>query len=105
MYRIRRVAISRPGIAVCMTGGFSGTRCGIVTEVDWGDAKYGIVNYCVNNDRGDTQGGDSGGPVYKGHNAYGLHLGMLRENRCLKVYQGIKEAQALLNVSILPRRR
>jgi streptogrisin C len=81
---------------VCVTGSYGLTSCGIVSLLNvttpWGLKHTALTNYCSNP-------GDSGGPVYVGHVARGIHIG--GGNGCYPQYfQGIGAAENGLNVNV-----
>ena len=93
------------GQRVCMTGATSATQCGkivrlnlTVTYTNYGNTRVRHLDeasYC-------SRGGDSGGPVYSGHTAYGIHTAGHRENgKCRSFNQRIRTAEDLLNVDII----
>lgn len=101
-YTISSEASSSIGTRVCITGGnYGATDCGEVTElnvtVTYTDGttlkKMGKANYCA-------IGGDSGGPVYASHKAFGIHSGGSSAG-CTSFYQGIKSAEDKMNVDVI----
>jgi hypothetical protein len=103
-YPIRADGRSVQGMRVCMTGAISATQCGVVLRTnvrvryrgeDFRVRNLVETNYC-------SRGGDSGGPVYSGHTAYGIHTAGHRENgRCFGYYQPIRAAENFLNVDVV----
>jgi hypothetical protein len=103
-YTIRRSATTSIGMAVCMTGRRDGTECGEVIDNDRpGDR----VRHVAEVRGGCMRGGDSGGPVYRSHTAYGIvHGGRHRDdnnNYCSTtwLYQGVRGAMNLLGVRLV----
>lgn len=97
-YTITGIDTSPIGFRVCMSGATSGTDCGDVVELNW-NGTYGLARaeYC-------SDGGDSGGAVYSGHRARGIHIGVVRghDGDCLNaLYQGVSEASTKLNVRVV----
>lgn len=106
MYPIYAVAGSVVGMRVCKTGYATDTHCGTVTKLGvTANYKEGSVrglaeaNYCANR-------GDSGGPVYASHIAFGITSGFRQgASPCESLYQGVTRAQNLLNVDLALARR
>ena len=100
-YEIEKTGSSSIGMRICKTGYTGSTDCGRVTflgvTVDYGDVvvhDLGQANFCV-------IPGDSGGPNYASHRAYGLTSGYIQgADPCVSFYQGIRAAQNLLNVNV-----
>jgi len=96
-YTITNTATSPVGTRVCISGSTSGTDCGDVVEINWnGSGGFARAQYC-------SDGGDSGGAVYSGHNARGIHIGVVagHDGDCLNaLFQGITEAANNLNVHV-----
>lgn len=100
-YTISAVGGSSIGMRICKTGYSGSTDCGTVTRldvtVDYGSVvvhHLGEANFCV-------IPGDSGGPVYASHRAYGLTSGHVPgASPCRSFYQGAAGAQNLMNVNI-----
>jgi len=106
-YSITRDDYSTEGQRICKTGAGTRTDCGTVTRLGvtftytvtsvTGAVRtetvqgLGQASYC----RG---GGDSGGPVYANHTAYGIHVA--GSSSCVAYYQGIKEAETDMNVNV-----
>jgi len=102
-YAIGAQSTSRKGQTVCATGGrhldrrgYSFTTCGRVM----GTGKS------IGLERGETATnmcgvvqGDSGGPVYKNHRAYGLIASTVL-GRCLAVYQDIGPALSAMKMRL-----
>ncbi len=100
-YNIAGVGGSTVGMRLCKTGYSGNTACGVVTRlgvsVNYGGTvvnNLGEANFCV-------IPGDSGGPNYASHLAYGLTSGyVVGASPCRSFYQGAAGAAALLNVRI-----
>jgi streptogrisin C len=97
-YTIVNTFNSPVGTRVCISGSTSGTDCGDVVEVNW-DGTNGLsrAQYC-------SDGGDSGGAIYSGHNARGIHVGVVagHDGDCLNaVFQTVREAASKLNVYVV----
>jgi len=104
-YPIARDGFSVLGMRICKTGKTTGTTCGEVADLAL-TFTYNTVGVTVRNMGSYTacaSGGDSGGPVYARHTAYGIHSGHdgARVDDCLSFYQGIRAAENLLNVDVL----
>jgi hypothetical protein len=84
------------GLRVCHTGAANGTNCGQVVRLGV-TSSTGVRNLVETNYCGGD--GDSGGPVYAGNIAYGLHQGKL--SFCDSLYQGARDAENLMNVNIM----
>lgn len=106
-YPIRRDGRSSIGEVKCMTGRTTFTHCGTVEELGATSTamppggglpvtvkNLGMLSACA------ATFGDSGAPVYKRHAAFGL-LTAGRASTCNEFYQGIRDAQNLLNVSLV----
>jgi hypothetical protein len=100
-YTIKADSKSSIGQILCMTGRTTGTHCGEVIylgeEVNYGQGpvyNLGVIDECI------SRKGDSGGPWYKKHRAYGIHSGSTRSCDD-EFYQGIRGAENDLNVDIL----
>jgi hypothetical protein len=84
----------------------TGTECGTVSELSADETsvgpdgkiltfhKMGEIDVCGAKD------GDGGGPIYKTHLAYGT-LSSSRDEPCVEVYQGVRGAEAPLNVTVV----
>jgi streptogrisin C len=81
---------------VCHTGGQGLTDCGTVTRLNVttpaGLRHTAETNYCA-------VSGDSGGPVYVGHVARGIHIGGV-EGCGVHWFQGVQSAENGLNVNV-----
>lgn len=95
-YHISNDSGSRVTDRVCKTGGQGLTDCGTVTRLNvttpWGLRHTAETNYCA-------VGGDSGGPVYVGHVARGIHIGGV-EGCGVHYFQGVQSAENGLNVNV-----
>jgi hypothetical protein len=93
------------GQRICITGAFFGnSNCGVVTQLGvtateedaFGNLStitdLGRANYCATS-------GDSGGPLYASNQALGLTSSQY--SQCDNLYQGIRQAEANMNVKIL----
>jgi streptogrisin C len=97
LYPIKAVGGSTKDLRVCISGAVSGSDCGLVTAVGWPVAGgYAVANYC-------STGGDSGGPIFSGGVARGIHHGSKTgASACRdRLYQGIAEATQRLNVYVV----
>jgi streptogrisin C len=97
-YTITGTASSPVGTRVCISGSTSGTDCGDVVELNW-DGANGLsrAEYC-------SDGGDSGGAIYSGHRARGIHVGVVagHDGDCFNaLFQVVSEAATALNVSVV----
>jgi hypothetical protein len=103
-YDIRGVEQNPEGKRVCMTGRVSGTTCGKVLDtnreatVDHIVTKHlALTSMCSNE-------GDSGGPAYSRHLAFGIAVIKTTEGPCRTYLQGASQAEGLMDVKILTRR-
>jgi len=97
LYPIKAVGGSTKDLRVCISGAVSGTDCGLVTAVGWPVAGgYAVANYC-------STGGDSGGPIFSGGVARGIHHGSKSgASACRdRLYQGVTEAAQQLHVYVV----
>lgn len=107
-YKIRKTSLSNIGMTLCRTGRTTGTECGEVDllgtdQTAWGtDGKIYSVSNMGELDVCDAEGGDSGGPIFKNHRAYGLFSGSVDVGPafCWSWYQGIRAAEEFLDVSV-----
>jgi hypothetical protein len=97
-YEIHDVSRVGDGWRVCMSGRH-GTSCGRVFDLGFSYTELGYTyrylaraDYC-------SEGGDSGGPVYAYHHAYGIHQGGI--DGCSAVFQSVVQAQDGLNVDVM----
>ena len=84
----------------------TGTECGTVSELGADETSVGPdgktfkfrnmgeIDVCGAKD------GDSGGPLYKTHLAYGI-LSSTLDDPCFEAYQGVRGAEAALNVTVV----
>ena len=103
LYPIRRDGLSSVGLRICKRGYNDGTDCGRVTGLnasieyrDKGVTVRGLAtaDYC-------SVSGDSGGPVFAGNTAYGIHSGYYANlGGCHPVYQGIRGAENLMSFNV-----
>ena len=105
-YEIKATSWSSIGKVLCRTGMMTGTECGTVSELGadetsvgpdgktWTFRKMGEIDVCGAKD------GDSGSPLYKTHLAYGI-LSSTRDDPREEVYQGVRGAEAALNVTVV----
>lgn len=102
-YTIKANGMSRVGTRVCHSGAAIGTTCGTITGVDkiiiyigTGRAAVGEVttNFC-------TKAGDSGGPVFAAHKAFGiLTAGTGKSPHCSGAYEPIQRVEKFLHVTV-----
>lgn len=103
-YRIRDVKFSAKGNIVCVSGATNGSHCGEVVNHDATKQHYVELKMC-----GVTKG-DSGGPVFKHHTAYGIMVKRrvidlpLLPPSCRVWAQGARTAENLLNINIVTSR-
>ncbi|GAA1866974.1 S1 family peptidase [Myceligenerans crystallogenes] len=99
-YTITSDGSSREGMRVCKTGATAETTCGRVdavdVTVDYTDGP--VVNHLAQANLC-SKSGDSGGPVFADHVAYGLVSGS-RTGTCVSFYQGVRGAENLMNVDV-----
>jgi hypothetical protein len=82
----------------------TGTECGTVIELGADESSVGpdgktfTFHHMGRLDVCDTQNGDSGGPLYKTHLAFGIHSST---GDCYEVYQGVRAAESALNVKVI----
>jgi streptogrisin C len=96
-YIIKGVGGSTKDLRVCISGAVSGTDCGPVTATGWPVAGgYAVANYC-------STGGDSGGPIFSGGVARGIHHGSKKGAAACRdrLYQGVAEAAQQLHVYVV----
>jgi hypothetical protein len=112
-YDIAAEKLSVIGQRICMSGAVSGTTCGTVLALGQTETfaypdifhsvtvkNLGEANFC-------TQKGDSGGPVFASHTAYGLvSLNAIEDplrpfEKCISYYQGIRGAADAMNVDLV----
>ena len=85
----------------------TGTECGGLSELDADESSVGPdgktftfrkmseINVCG------AKNGDSGGPLYKKHRAFGI-LSSTLDDPCFEAYQGVRGAETALNVKVIP---
>ncbi len=107
-YHIHNDSMSSIGQILCMTGRTTGTHCGEVDDLgEEVSGDYNGVSYTLKNlgelDPCEAEDGDSGGPLYKNKRAYGIFSGSGMNDflDCDEYYQGIRQAQQTLNVSLV----
>jgi hypothetical protein len=105
-YEITSTSYSVIGQRICFTGSVTpSSDCGTVTQLDVtvtydNDGvtvrNLGKATYCGTN-------GDSGGPVYASHKAFGIHSGGATiDGACVhSYYQGIRGAENTMNVDVI----
>jgi hypothetical protein len=108
-YAIRSDSRSSMGQVLCRTGQITGTHCAEVSGLgsdllvhDANGNDYQLLNM-GELDMCDAKPGDSGGPLYKFHRAYGVFSSVLSVGAfsCYEVYQGVRGAEQALDVDIL----
>jgi Trypsin len=101
-YNIADTKWSVVGQRICTTGAATGTsRCGQVTELDFTADYGGVTVHHLGRSSICGHPGDSGAPTYAKHHAYGIVVAGASNGDCDTLYQGIRGAEALLNVTIL----
>jgi streptogrisin C len=103
-YYITTSGATTVGLSVCMTGRIDGTVCGEVISRDtYGERVFHVAEV----KGGCIRGGDSGGPVFRNHIAYGIvHGGRFPDGdktQCARtwLYQGIRGALELMRVRLV----
>lgn len=99
-YAVSGTGGSMMSMLVCKTGAYYGTDCGTVTGLNATDT-LGYTGLGEANYRGGH--GDSGGPIYAGHRAYGIHHSHWPPNTAVSTdsyYVGITKATADLRVRV-----
>ena len=106
-YAITATSWSSIGQVLYRTGMMTGTECGGVSELDADESsvgpdgktftfrQMGEINVCG------AKNGDSGGPLYKKHRAFGI-LSSTLDDPCFEAYQGVRGAETALNVKVIP---
>ena len=104
------------GSYVCHYGRNTGNTCGTVIDINYAPSRVNAAcpNGCDNtfvrvngpNLRG--CGGDSGGPFYRGGNAYGIHMGGNKKYDCVSGnkylhFSAIRRVERRLGVDVLTR--
>jgi hypothetical protein len=93
-----------------MTGQNGGSSCGTTTDLDvtiGGGDIFGIGGSTTHKHMGkmsncNPESGDSGGPIFRFHVAYGIYTGSRGD--CEQYFQGARRAQDSLNVNIVTRK-
>lgn len=96
-YAISSAQYSTQGARICKTGAIGHTSCGIVLALGVNGGytnNLGEASFC-------TKEGDSGGPVFAAHQAFGLVVAVNKNNSCISYYQGIIGAENALNVNLV----
>ncbi len=105
-YEIKSTSWSSMGQVLCRTGMKTGTECGTVSELGADENSVGPDGKTFTfHDMGeldvcDSQNGDSGGPLYKKHRAYGI-LSSTLNDPCFEAYQGVRGAETALDVAVI----
>lgn len=101
-YYIKADKRSVVGMRICETGAASRmTTCGEVDELGLTANVGGLTMTNLGYAEGVCgKPGDSGGPMFASHNAYGIVLGGDEED-CEVVYQGVRAIESKLNVNVL----
>ncbi|MFT3696055.1 MAG: S1 family peptidase [Kofleriaceae bacterium] len=94
-YTIKANSGSRAGTRVCHTGITSGTHCGTIKKVEQTITYDGVhaighmvkTNYC-------GKPGDSGGPVFASHKAFGIHDAGAADGSCISYYMPIGRVES-----------
>lgn len=101
-YNIADTKWSVVGQRICTTGAATGSsRCGEVTELDFTADYGGVTVHHLGRSSICAHPGDSGAPTYAKHHAYGIVVAGATNGDCDTLYQGIRGAEAMLNVTIL----
>lgn len=106
-YAIHTTAFSSVGQMICRTGQSTGTECGEVTALgaDF-TGSVGGSSFTTHNlgelDVCGAQSGDSGGPMYKVHRAFGIFSGVMSVGPafCHEYYQGVRAAENIMGVAV-----
>lgn len=102
-YVVSGSAVAPLSATVCVSGSFSGSKCGVVENLST-DTSYGANDVVtVRMDGKCTTGGDSGAPWWANGKAYGIHSGGSdpAASQCVSVYTRIDTAMANLNVRLI----
>jgi hypothetical protein len=106
-YAIHATAFSSVGQMICRTGQTTGTECGEVTDLGADFTGSGNGGTYTTHNLGEvdvcgSQGGDSGGPMYKIHRAYGIHTASMSVGPafCHEYYQGVRGAENVMGVAV-----
>ncbi|HTT97801.1 MAG TPA: hypothetical protein VMF58_07095 [Rhizomicrobium sp.] len=103
-YKIKKDSGSTLGQWLCYTGGRTGTHCAEVSDLgsDFVTEENTVLKNLGELDICESLPGDSGSPIYKAKKAHGLLIGGIDSTfHCLTAFQGVRGAQAGLNISIL----
>ena len=105
-YAISSAQYSTQGARVCKSGAAYGkTTCGTVTALGVNYTFAQLNGLVTVNNMGEAnfcgKSGDSGGPVFAAHQAFGLVVGERGTNSCDIFYQGIMGAMSAMNVNIV----
>jgi hypothetical protein len=107
-YTIKATSLSSIGQVLCRTGGTTGTECGEVSDLgadesaDGPDGKTYKTRHMGEIDVCGSQSGDSGGPFYKTHRAYGIFSSRhIHPFTCYEAYQGVRGAENAMNVDVI----
>jgi streptogrisin C len=105
-YLIKATSWSSIGQVLCRTGQTTGTECGEVSDLGADESSTGPDGkaYTFHNmgeiDVCGSQDGDSGGPLYKTHRAYGI-VSSMGSGSCFEAYQGVRGAEGAMNVTVI----
>jgi hypothetical protein len=107
-YAIKSDSKSTMGQLLCLTGRTTGTHCAEVSDLGADESTLGpngqvfVLHNMGELDSCVTQPGDSGGPLYKTHKAYGIYsAGVNAAFQCVEAYQGIRGAEKALNADLV----
>jgi hypothetical protein len=106
-YPISSAQYSTQGARVCKSGAAYGkTTCGTVTALGVNYQFLQLNGLVTVDNMGEANfcgtAGDSGGPVFAAHQAFGLLIGERGRNSCDLFYQGIVGAENAMHVNIVP---
>lgn len=100
-YLIRADKRSVLGMRICAQGAASRvTTCGEVEELGLTANVDGLTMTNLGYATACGAHGDSGGPMFASHNAYGILIGGV-EDECEVIYQGVRAVESKLNVNVL----
>jgi streptogrisin C len=100
-YAITSAQYSTQGARICKTGAIGHTSCGVVMALGQNGFADGVEVKNLGEASFCSQEGDSGGPVFAAHQAFGLDVAFLKNNNCVSFYQGIIGAENALNVNLV----
>jgi streptogrisin C len=107
-YKIFKDSLSSLGKLLCRTGAKTGTHCAEVSDLgdtisaQGPDGSTHTLKNMGELDMCDSIPGDSGGPIYKTHTAFGIFSGVATGVfTCFEFYQGIRGAEQALDVTLL----